>query len=187
PGAASAAAGSPPAPLAEFAAEHGLAPSSARPPSMEYLRQLWHRRHFIGGLATALNVSMYTEARLGQLWQVLTPLLNVAVYFFVFGELLHTSRRVPHYLPFLVTGVFAYTLTLRSSIIPSRVMNDSLPLIRVLHFPRACLPLGYVLIELQQLLISFGVLFVIVLVTGEPLTWYWLLAIPALAMQTVFN
>ena len=180
-------AGLPDKPLGEFAVDHGLALSSARPPALNYLRQLWHRRHFIGGLATALNVSMYTEARLGQLWQVLTPLLNVAVYFFVFGELLHTSRGVPNYLPFLVTGVFVYNFTMRSFIIASRVMNDSLPLIRVLHFPRACLPLGYVLIELQQLLISFGVLFVIVLVTGEPLTWYWLLAIPALAMQTVFN
>ena len=180
-------AGLPDEPLAEFAIDHGLELSSARPPVLEYLRQIWQRRHFIGGLATALNVSMYTEARLGQLWQVLTPLLNVAVYFLVFGELLHTSRGVPNYLPFLVTGVFVYNFTQRSFIIASRVMNDSLPLIRVLHFPRACLPLGYVLIELQQLLISFGVLIVIVLLSGEPITWYWLLAIPALMLQALFN
>jgi teichoic acid transport system permease protein len=186
-GQASDGAGLPDEPLAQFAIGRGLTLSSARPSALAYLRQLWQRRHFIGGLATALNVSMYTEARLGQLWQVLTPLLNVAVYFLVFGELLHTSRGVPNYLPFLVTGVFVYNFTMRSFIIASRVMNDSLPLIRVLHFPRASLPLGYVLIELQQLLISFGVLFVIVLLTGEPLTWHWLLAIPALLLQTVFN
>jgi teichoic acid transport system permease protein len=28
---------------------------------------------------------------------------------------------------------------------------------------------------------------VILLVTGEPITWYWLLAIPALLLQTIFN
>jgi teichoic acid transport system permease protein len=66
-------------------------------------------------------------------------------------------------------------------------MFDSLPLIRALYFPRACLPLGYVLIELQQLVISFLVLFVIVLASGEPFTWYWFLLIPVLLMQTVFN
>lgn len=180
-------AGLPEGPLAEYALGHGLALSSARPPALAYLRQLWQRRHFIRGLATALNVSMYTEARLGQLWQVLTPLLNVAVYFLIFGELLHTSRGVPNYLPFLVTGVFVYNFTQRSFIIASRVMNDNLPLIRVLHFPRACLPLGYVLVEFQQLLISLGVLIVIVLLSGEPLTWYWLLAIPALILQSLFN
>jgi teichoic acid transport system permease protein len=60
-------------------------------------------------------------------------------------------------------------------------------LIRALHFPRACLPLAYVLVELQQLLLSMVVLFAIVLGTGEPLTWYWLLLLPALLMQAIFN
>jgi teichoic acid transport system permease protein len=179
--------GLPDEPLGEYALSHGLKLSSARPGIVEYLRQLWQRRHFITGFATAMNMAMYTEARLGQLWQVLTPLLNVAVYFLVFGELLHTSRGVPNYIAFLVTGVFVFNFTQRSFIVASRVMNDSLPLIRVLHFPRACLPLGYVLIELQQLAVSFTVLFAIVLISGEPLTWYWLLAIPALILQTLFN
>jgi teichoic acid transport system permease protein len=66
-------------------------------------------------------------------------------------------------------------------------MPDSLPLIRALPFPRGCLPIGYVLIELEQLVMSMLVLSVIVLATGEPLTWYWLLAIPVLLLQAVFN
>jgi teichoic acid transport system permease protein len=181
--------GLPDEPLAEFARRHGLAPAATRPPMLEYLGQLWNRRHFITGFATARNVAMYTEARLGQVWQVLTPLLNVAVYYFIFGILLNVSRGVPApYLSFLVTGVFVFNFTQRSFIIASRVMNDSLPLIRVLHFPRACLPLGYVLIELQQLMVSFVVLFVIVLaLPNNPLTWYWLLIIPILILQTLFN
>jgi teichoic acid transport system permease protein len=183
------AAGLPGGPLADFAREHGLKAAAARPPVLDYLRQLWRRRHFIVGFATARNVAMYTEARLGQVWQVLTPLLNVGVYYFIFGILLNVSRGVPKpYLSFLVTGVFVFNFTQRSFIIASRVMNDSLPLIRVLHFPRASLPLGYVLIELQQLMVSFVVLFVIVLaLPNNPLTWYWLLIIPILLLQTVFN
>ena len=130
---------------------------------------------------------MYSEARLGQVWQILTPLLNAAVYFLIFGVILDTRRGVPNFIPFLVTGVFVFNFTQRSFIIASRVINDSLPLIRALHFPRACLPLGYVLIELQQMAISMVVLIVIVLGFGEPFTWYWLLALPALALQTFFN
>ncbi len=184
-----AAAGLPGEPLAGFALRYGLKPAAARPPILEYLRELWRRRHFIVGFATARNVAMYTEARLGQVWQVLTPLLNVGVYYFIFGIMLQVSRGVPApYLSFLVTGVFVFNFTQRSFIIASRVMNDSLPLIRVLHFPRACLPLGYVLIELQQLAVSFAVLFVIVLaLPNNPLTWYWLLIIPVLVLQTLFN
>ena len=174
-------------PLPELAARYGLQPSAARPSALAYLKQLWQRRHFVMAFATARNVAMYSEARLGQVWQILTPLLNAAVYFLIFGVILDTKRGVPNFIPFLVTGVFIFNFTQRSFIIAARVINDSLPLIRALHFPRACLPLGYVLIELQQMAISMVVLIVIVLGFGEPLTWYWLLALPALVLQTFFN
>lgn len=177
----------PPGPLSEYALEHGLRPSASRPPIRDYLRDLWRRWSFMLAFATARNIALYTEAKLGQLWQVLTPLLNAGVYFLVFGLLLHINRGIPNYLAFLVTGVFVFNFTQRSLITTSKVITDSLPLIRALQFPRAALPLAYVIIELQQLLLSMAVLVVIVLATGEPLTWYWLLAIPALILQALFN
>jgi teichoic acid transport system permease protein len=174
-------------PLADYALEHGLRPSAQRPPIPAYLRQLWRRVHFITAFATARNVAMYTEAKLGQLWQVLTPLLNAGVYFLIFGLLLRINRGVPNYLGFLVTGVFVFNFTQRAFISTSTVMTGNLELIRALHFPRAALPLAYVMIEFQQMLLSMVVLIPILLLTGEPVTWYWLLAIPALLLQTIFN
>jgi len=174
-------------PLAGLAARHGLRPSSSRPGLACYLRKVWERRHFILAYATARNVSMYTEARLGQLWQVLTPLLNSAVYYLIFGVLFKANRGISNYTAYLVTGVFIFAFTERSIVVGSTVMRANITLIRALHFPRACLPLAYVLVEFQQLLLSMVVLFAIVLGTGEPLTWYWLLLIPALLMQATFN
>ena len=174
-------------PLPELAARHGLTPTAARPSPLAYLKQVWQRRHFVMAFATARNVAMYSQARLGQVWQILTPLLNAAVYFLIFGLILDTRRGVTNFIAFLVIGVFIFNFTQRSFIIASKVVNESLPLIRALHFPRACLPLSYVLIELQQMAIAMVVLIAIVLATGEPLTWYWLLVLPALALQTVFN
>ena len=173
--------------LAELAARYGLRPSSTRPSLISYLRLVWQRRHFIVAYATARSVSMYTEARLGQLWQVLTPLLNSAVYYLVFGILFQANRGISHYIAFLVTGVFIFGFTERSIVVGSSVMRANLALIRALHFPRACLPLAYVLVEFQQLLVSMVVLFAIVLSTGEPLTWYWLFLVPVLVMQATFN
>src|ERR1700727_2160628 len=174
-------------PLRELALRYGLKQTAVRPPLRQYAAELWQRRHFISGFATARNVAMYTEARLGQLWQVLTPLLNAAVYYLIFGLILGTNRGVPNFLAFLITGIFVFNFTQRAFITTARVMLDSLPLIRALPFPRACLPIGYVLIELEQLLVSMVVLAAIVLGTREALTWYWLLAIPALLLQAVFN
>jgi teichoic acid transport system permease protein len=173
--------------LAELAAEHGLRPSAARPPVLDYLRQLWRRHQFIMAFATARNIAMYTEARLGQLWQVLTPLLNAGVYLLIFGVILDISKGIPDYPAFLVTGVFVFNFTQRAFISTSSVITGSLPLIRALQFPRASLPLAYVMIELQQMALTMAVLTVILLGLGEPITWYWLLAIPALLLQTIFN
>jgi teichoic acid transport system permease protein len=173
--------------LAEMAAEYGLRPSSARPGLASYLRMVWQRRHFIVAYATARNVSMYTEARLGQLWQVLTPLLNSCVYYLIFGIIFQANRGISNYTAYLVSGVFIFSFTERSIVVGSNVMRANIALIRALHFPRACLPLAYVLVEFQQLMLSMVVLFAIVLGTGEPLTWYWLLLAPALLMQATFN
>ena len=174
-------------PLGELAAEHGLKLSGARPSLPRYLMELWQRRHFIWGYATARSVSMYTEARLGQLWQVLTPLLNAFVYYLIFGLLFQASRGVQNYPAFLVAGVFVFAFTERSIVTGSNVMRTNLQLIRALYFPRASLPLAYVLVELQQMMVGMVVLFAIMLFSGEPLTWYWLLLVPTVALQTMFN
>jgi teichoic acid transport system permease protein len=174
-------------PLGELAAQHGLKLSGARPPLLKYLTTLWQRRHFIVGYATARNVSMYTEAKLGQLWQVLTPLLNAGVYFLIFGKLFEADRGVQHYPAFLVTGVFVFAFTERSIVTGSNVMRANLQLIRALYFPRASLPLAYVIVELQQMLLGIVVLVPIMLVSHEWPTRYWFLLIPAVFLQTMFN
>jgi teichoic acid transport system permease protein len=173
--------------MAALAARYGLRPSSKRPGLVPYMRLVWQRRYFIFAYATARNVSMYTEARLGQLWQVLTPLLNSAVYYLIFGILFQQNRGIEHYIGYLVSGVFVFAFTERSIVVGSTVMRANIALIRALHFPRACLPLAYVMVEFQQLLLSMLVMFAIVLGDGEPLTWYWLYLLPVLVLQATFN
>jgi teichoic acid transport system permease protein len=172
---------------AALAARYGLTVSGARPTLPAYVRQLWARRHFITAFATAKLTAQYSQAKLGQVWQVATPLLNAAVYYFIFGELMGTSRGVPDYIPFLVTGVFVWTFTQSSIMAGTRAISGSLGLVRALHFPRAALPVSYALQQLQQLLFSMAALFVILLCVGVPVSVSWLLAVPALALQFVFN
>ncbi|MEU1412749.1 ABC transporter permease [Streptomyces sp. NPDC005731] len=172
---------------AQLAARHGLSVSGARPSLPEYVRQLWARRHFISAFATAKLTSQYAQAKLGQVWQVMTPLLNAAVYYFIFGVLLHTKRGVPDYIPFLVTGVFIWTFTSSSILTGTRAISGNLGLVRALHFPRASLPISFCLQQLQQLLFSMAALLVILLFFGVPVAASWLLAIPALILQFTFN
>jgi len=173
--------------LGELAREHELKLAGARPSLASYMAMLWQRRHFITGYATARNVSMYTDAKLGQIWQVLTPLLNAGVYYLIFGLLFEAARGVANYPAFLVAGVFVFAFSERSIVTGSNVMRANLQLIRALYFPRASLPLAYVIVELQQMLVGMVVLVVIMLVSGEYPSWYWLLLIPVVLLQSLFN
>ncbi|MGW2932847.1 ABC transporter permease [Streptomyces sp. NPDC001156] len=172
---------------AELAARYGLSVSGARPSLPEYVRQLWARRHFITAFATAKLTAQYAQAKLGQVWQIMTPLLNAAVYYFIFGVLLQSKKGVPDYIPFLVTGVFIWTFTSSSIQTGTRAIAGNLGLVRALHFPRAALPISFCLQQLQQLLFSMCALIVILLCFGVPVAASWLLAIPALILQFTFN
>ena len=83
--------------------------------------------------------------------------------------------------------MFVFAFTERSIVTGSNVMRANLQLIRALYFPRASLPLAYVIVELQQMLVGFVVLIPVMLVSGEPLTVYWFLLIPVVLLQTAFN
>ncbi|WP_433476880.1 ABC transporter permease [Spirillospora sp. CA-142024] len=173
--------------LADYAARYGLRQSAARPPLRKYIQDVWARRNFIWAFASAKNISMYTDSRLGQVWQLLTPLLNAGVYYLIFGLLLNTSRGVPDFIPFLVTGVFLFGFTQRSVTSGSKSVGDNLSLIRALHFPRATLPLAIAVVEFQQLLLALVVLFAIIFGFGEPIGFNMMLFVPVVALQLMFN
>ncbi|MET9662145.1 ABC transporter permease [Streptomyces sp. NPDC006510] len=174
---------------AEMAAKYGLTVSGARPGLFEYIRQLWGRRHFIMAFSRAKLTAQYSQAKLGQLWQVATPLLNALVYYLIFGLILGTRKGMTQevFIPFLVTGVFVFTFTQSSVMAGVRAISGNLGLVRALHFPRASLPISFSLQQLQQLLFSMIVLAAVAIAFGSYPSLSWLLIIPALAMQFVFN
>ncbi|UCM91319.1 ABC transporter permease [Streptomyces marincola] len=176
-------------PLAELAARHGLSVSGARPSLPGYVRQLWGRRQFIVAFSQAKLSAQYSQAKLGQIWQVLTPLLNALVYYLIFGLLLDGRGDMENdeYVPFLVTGVFVFTFTQNSVMSGVKSISGNLGLVRALHFPRASLPISLSLQQLQQLLFSMVILFAIVVAFGHFPEFNWLLVIPALLLQLVFN
>ncbi|MFF1420577.1 ABC transporter permease [Streptomyces sp. NPDC058280] len=179
-----------PASVTDFgalAARHGLTVSGARPSLPAYVRQLWSRRHFVTAFATARLTAQYSQAKLGQIWQIMTPLLNATVYYFIFGVLLRTKDGVPDFVPFLVTGVFIWTFTASSVTAGTRAISGNLGLVRALHFPRAALPVALALQQLQQLLFSMGALAVILVCFGQYPGPGWLLVVPVLALQALFN
>lgn len=174
---------------AQLAEKYGLTVSGARPGLTAYVRQLWGRRHFIVAFSRAKLTAQYSQAKLGQVWQVATPLLNALVYYLIFGLILGTRKGMSQdvFIPFLVTGVFVFTFTQSSVMAGVRAISGNLGLVRALHFPRASLPISFSLQQLQQLLFSMVVLVAVAVAFGSYPTLSWLLVIPALVLQFCFN
>ena len=164
----------------------GLHRAGARVPLPEYTRRLWDRRWFVAAYSTASNAVGYEASFLGQAWQLLTPILNIGVYYLIFGVLLHTTRGVGNFIAFLAVGVFVFAFCTDSMVAGSRSINSNLGLVRALQFPRAVLPVSTTLVALLRLIYSMMVLIPIVLLSGEPLTWHWLELAPAIALQAMF-
>ncbi len=172
---------------AQLAARHGLRMAGERPSLSRYTRQLWQYRHFISAYSNAKLTASFSNARLGQVWQVLTPLTNAAVYFLIFGVVLQQNRGMDNFIAYLTAGLFIFNFTQTSVQQGTQAISGNLGLIRALHFPRACLPLAITATQFQQLLGSMVVLLGIVLATGEPITFKWLMLVPAILLQTIFN
>jgi teichoic acid transport system permease protein len=173
--------------LKELARRHGLSAAGKLPGLREYSRQLWAYRHFIASYANAKVTSALGKTRLGVFWQVLTPLMNAAVYYVIFGVILGTQHGVANFVPYLCTGVFIFGFT--QAVVQSGIqaISGNMGLIRALHFPRAALPLAITMVEVRNMLASMAVLMVIVLGFGEPITLEWLLILPIFLLQCVFN
>jgi teichoic acid transport system permease protein len=173
--------------LTELARSHGLTKAGRLPRLPEYTRHLWSYRHFIAAFANAKVSASLGSTKLGVVWQLLTPLINAGVYYLIFGVLINTKQDVDNFIAYLCAGVFIFGFTQSVVQAGSQSITSNMALIRALHFPRASLPIAVALVEVRNMLASMLVLVAIVLFTGEPITVEWLLIIPALLLQSLFN
>lgn len=172
--------------LAALAAEHGLPKLGSRPALTDYVRQLWGRRFFCFGLARARFRSQNEQDRLGIAWIVLRPLINAAVYGFIFGLLLAQSTRPKNFVASLVVGVFIFQFFAACLTDGAKSITGNSGLIKSLHFPRAVLPFATVIEQVLALVPMLVVMLVVALATGEPVRLKWLELVPALALMTLF-
>ena len=171
----------------EIVDEFGLVSASKIPPLGRYLKDTWQRRDFIMELAGARSTAQYSDSLLGRIWQLLTPLLNAAIYFFIFGILLGTKKGIENYTAFLVAGVFVFNFMQATITIAASALPKNERLIQAIHFPKLVLPLAEVVQQIQQYFVSLVVLIVIVLVSGEPITLMWLAMPAVLLLQILFT
>lgn len=173
--------------LAEYAEQSGLARVGARPPLKQYLAEVWQRRMFIYSMSRFKIASENQQNSLGMLWVVLKPLLNALVYGLIFGILLGSNSRPPHFVAFLIIGVFVFEFFSSSWTSGGKSITNNAALVQSLSFPRMVLPLEAVTQRFLQFLPTIGIMLAILLISGVTPTVHWLFIIPLFAIYYIFN
>lgn len=161
----------------------------ARPGFLDYLVQLWDFRQFIFYDSRARVMSGTRRDRLGSAWLLLNPVVNGLTYYVIFGLLLQTSGGIDNFLGYLVVGIFLYQFSAGAITEGARSIRNNKTVVQAFNFPRAALPLGANIREILSAvpLVIGMLLLIIILPTDETIGPLWLLLIPALALQAVFN
>lgn len=161
----------------------------ARPAFLDYLVQLWDFRSFIIYDARARVKSGTRRDKLGSAWLLLNPIFNGVTYFVIFGLLLGTGNGIPNFIGYLTIGIFMFQMTSGAITGGARSIQQNRALVQGFTFPRAALPLG---VNIREAMVNVPMilamlLLVLVIPPTEPITWRWLLIIPVLLLQFLFN
>lgn len=161
----------------------------SRPGFLDYLVQLWDFRQFIFYDARARVQSGTRRDRLGSAWLLLNPVFNGLTYYLIFGVLLQTSQGIENFVGYLVVGIFLFQFSSGAITAGARSIRSGKSVVQAFNFPRAALPLGANIRELLSAvpLILGMLLFIVVFPPAETISWLWVLVVPAVLLQGVFN
>lgn len=166
-----------------------LSPIGVRPPITQYLRELWERRRFIWYDSRQRAATQNSRNILGNLWLVLRPLVDVSVYFVIFGLLLSVDRGVENFPAFLAVGILLFRSTSAAIGGGAGLLPNNKAIIRAFSFPRASIPIASVL---QSAMTSVFTIFTLcVVIAAIPPHAFpkatWLLMVPIFALHTLLN
>jgi len=170
---------------AELAAAYGLTKMGTRPPLGRYLVDTMHRGDFIVTMAAYRLRAMVAENRLGIVWYIIQPLLDAAIYGFIFG-VVQGSSRPPDYIAYVLTGTIMFRFFQTSFSDGAGCMVNSRALIQSMAFPRLTLVLSHVFQNFLAFIPPVAILPILLIALGHEVTIQWLLMLPLIAIFAVF-
>ncbi len=125
-----------------------------------------------------------TRFHLGSIWWVLEPILDMGVYYFVFGILLYGGDA--QFLPYLLVGLVMWRLFSAGLLDASHVVYQQIALARQVRIPKLVFPLISLFTKFYNFLLSLVLLVVVLALCHHYPSIYWLGAIPTVAVMILF-
>lgn len=143
---------------------------------MKTLKEIYEYRTMITELIQRDLRGRYKGSVLGFAWTFLNPLLQLAVYTVVFSAIMRAG--IEDYYLFLFVALIPWMFFSSSVSGGSSCILSQKEMIKKIYFPREVLPISYVTCQFVNMLLSFIVVFAVLIVSGKGLNPVALLYLP---------
>ncbi len=143
---------------------------------LKKLKELYDYREMIFSLTKRDLKGRYKGSALGFLWTFLNPLLQLAVYTMVFSVIMRSG--IEDYYLFLFVALVPWIFFSTSLSGGASCIWAQQDMVKKIYFPREVLPLTYVTSQFVNMLLSFVVIFAVLLLSGHELNFIALLCLP---------
>lgn len=148
------------------------------------IAEIWSHRELLYFLVWRDIKVRYKQTAFGAAWAVLQPLLLAVVFTVVVGRLLDAPSGGVPYPVFVYAGLVPWTLFAQGLIAASNSLVDTPNLVSKIYFPRLIMPVAASASYLVDYVVASVVLFVIMIVSGVPITSR-VLVLPLLALSAL--
>lgn len=141
------------------------------------LLTIWNHKNLIYALAKREIEGRYKGSYFGVFWSVLTPLLMVSVFTFVFGEIFQSKwagARSENHLDFaaaLFSGLLVYNLFAECTGKAANLITSNPNYVKKIVFPLELLSVVTVLAALFHFLVAYIIVILLVILSSWSLTW----------------
>lgn len=144
------------------------------------LKELYAYREMIFSLVKRDLKGRYKGSVLGFLWTFINPLLQLLVYTMVFSVIMRNG--IEDYYLFLFVALVPWIFFSTSVSGGSSCIWAQQEMVKKIYFPREVLPLSYVMSQFVNMLLSFVVIFAVLIVSRHVINPMALLCLPVVML-----
>ena len=133
--------------------------------NFQYWKDLWRYKELALNFAKRDVTVRYKQTIMGMGWAVISPIINMLIMTFIFGNVagLSSEGDTPYYI-MVYAGLIPWALLSKSLQSGASTFITNANIMKKVYFPRILSPLGSVLAFLIYTAISFGVLLILMVV-----------------------
>lgn len=128
------------------------------------IRDIWVFRNMIFELTHRELRGKYKGSVLGFLWTYINPLMQILVYAFIFSQIFKSG--IENFHIYLIVSMFPFNFFSGGVMQGLGSVRYQADLVKKVYFPRQVLPIVALTVNFINLLISFGIIYSILLISG---------------------